>query len=186
MSDKTKKIDLQDMDKLKLTRRRRRVTEAVDTGNLHDVDSPSTHEEKNADTADVDIFSEEFKNKYRNPFKRLYRIINEEELSEKYSERVVRLVGIFSGLFLLFAILVLMLLYYFTYSSYTANCRKGQTAEDAGNTDAAVVYYEKALEKTNSRDRKITVLNNLVRLSEGDESTFNLKSYRDGTGYGGF
>ncbi len=177
MSDKTKKIDLQDMDKLKLTRRRRRVTEAVDTGSLHDVDSPSMHEEKDADRADVDVFSEEFKNKYRNPFKRLYRIINEEELSEKYSERVVRLVGIFSGLFLLFVIFVLMLLYYFTYSSYTANCRKGQTAEDAGNTDAAIVYYEKALEKTNSRDRKISVLNNLVRLSEGNESTFNLKSY---------
>ena len=180
MSEKTKKIELQEYEKEKVIKQirknRKRVSQAVDTGKVHDVDSPAVHSDK-SDSADINVFSGEYRSKYRNPFKRLYRIINEEELSENVSETVVRFFGIIFGIILLLMIFLLAGIYYFTYSSYSASYKRAVAAEETGNFDTAIAYYERALDKTENKDRQIAVLENLIRLSSDDESDFNLKTY---------
>lgn len=176
--NKTKIIDLKDNEKDKflsqLKKNKRKKSKIVDTGKVHDVSAKAENDNENQLE---NLWNEDFKIKYKNPFKRIYGIINEEELNESTSEALVRFFGIIFGLIILIGVIIFGSCYYFFYSSYSANYRRGQNAEQTGNYEAALKYYGKALDKTENAENKVTVLHELIRLSEEQGADLNVKSY---------
>lgn len=175
--NRTKIIDLKDNEKEKLSqlkKNKKKPSKIVDTGKNHEVTVNISEDEENNLS---NLWSADFKQKYRNPFHRLYSIVNEEELNDKTSEALVRFFGIITGIAIIFIAICIITGYYFLYSSYSANYKRGVEAEQRGNYEAALKYYSKALDKTDNKDKKIEVLNNLINISEIQETDLNVKSY---------
>lgn len=174
--NRTKIIDLKDNEKDKLSqlkKNKKKPSEAVDTGKNHDV-SVNVSEEENKLS---NLWSDDLKKKYKNPFKRLYRMVNDEELNDKTAEALIRFFGIITGIVIFFIVVCFMLSYHFFYSSYSATYRRAETAEQRGNYESALKYYSKALDKTENKDKKTDVLNSLIRISEMQNTDLNVKSY---------
>lgn len=175
--NRTKIIDLKDNEKDKLSqlkKNKKKPSKVVDTGKNHEVSINISEDDENNLS---NLWSEDYKQKYRNPFRRLYSIINEEELNDKTSDALVRFFGIITGIAIIFIAICFITGYYFLYSSYSANYKRGVEAEQRGNYESALKYYSKALDKTDNKDKKIEVLNNLIEISEIQETDLNVKSY---------
>lgn len=175
--NRTKIIDLKDNDKKNLSqikKNRKKISKIVDTGKNHEVSVNITEDKTNKLSK---LWSDEYKQKYRNPFRRLYNMINEEELNDTTSEALVRFFGIISGLVIIFIVICVICSYYFLYSSYSANYKRAVSEEQRGNYENSLRYYEKALDKTDNKEKKVEVLNELIRLSELQETDLNVKSY---------
>lgn len=175
--NKTKIINLKDKEKdnplSQLKKNKKKKSAVVDTGKVFSVPSKN---ESNANDL-IHLFGEEYKKKYRNPFKRFYRIVNDEELNESTSEALVRFFGIVVSLFVMVFAFAFAGGYYLMYSSYSANYNRAEAAEQKGDYEAALRYYDKALEKTENPEKRIAALNELIRISEIQETDLNVKSY---------
>ena len=175
--NRTKIIDLKDNEKEKLSqlkKNKKKQSKIVDTGKSHEVSLNLSEDEENNLS---ELWSEDYKKKYRNPVRRLYSLINEEELNEKTSEALVRFFGIVTGIIIIIMTVVFISGYYLFYSSYSANYKRAESAEQRGDFEKALRYYSKALEKTDNKDKKIKVLNNLIEISTQQETDLNVKSY---------
>lgn len=172
--NRTKIIDLKDDEKKlsQLKKNKNIESKVVDTGENHEV-TTSSSEENNLN----ELFSKEYKAKYKNPFRRIYNMINEEELNDTTSEALVRLFGIISGIIIIIIAVCFITGYYFFYSSYSANLKRGVSAEQRGDYEDALKYYSKALDKTDDKENKVEVLRNLISISKEQETNLNVKSY---------
>lgn len=174
--NRTKIIDLKDNEKDKLSqlkKNKKKLSKVVDTGKNHEVTVNFSDDDNNLNN----LLSDDYKQKYRNPIHRLYSIINEEELNDKTSEALMRFFGIITGIAVIFIAVCFITGYYFLYSSYSANYRRGEEAEQRGDYENALKHYSKALDKTDNKEKKIEVLNNLINISELQETDLNVKSY---------
>lgn len=175
--NKTKIINLKkkdtDADMSQLKKNKSKRSTIVDTGKEHSV---SVHQDFESNKLE-NLLGIEYKNKYRNPFKRIFRIINEEELNDTTSEALVRLFGIIAGIAMIVIIIVFLTSYHIFFSSYSANYKKAEESLQRGDFETATRYFDNAFDKTSNHVKQVKALKELIKISEIKEMDLNVKSY---------